>query len=180
MTESIGRLGDQSAVRRLTLDDTVFTYVVDGTTTVGTEAFFPAVPTEHWATHPQALNPRQRVAMSTGGLLVERLGSRVMIDAGYGELSEDTAMSAVNCGEFLTVLSALGVNPTDIDTLAFTVFTPTTPGGRLREPRMDICRRRFPPLGTCCPTWNGDRSCTASDPWVRHRTTHWWSPSRGY
>jgi hypothetical protein len=67
MTESIGRLCDQSAVRRLTLDDTIFTYVVDGATTVSTEAFFPGVPIEYWATHPGALDSRERVAMSTGG-----------------------------------------------------------------------------------------------------------------
>jgi len=120
MTESIGRLGDQSAVRRFALDDTIFTYVVDGATTVDTEAFFPTIPNRYWATHPEALESGDRVAMSTGGLLVERAGSKLMIDAGYGELSEDTAMSAVNCGEFLTVLSALGVNPGDIGTLAFT------------------------------------------------------------
>jgi hypothetical protein len=44
MTESIDRLGDQSAVRRFALDDTIFTYVVDGATTVDTEAFFPTIP----------------------------------------------------------------------------------------------------------------------------------------
>ena len=94
--------------------------MVDGATTVDTEAFFATIPNRHWATHPEALESGDRVAMSTGGLLVERAGSKLMIDAGYGELSEDTAMSAVNCGEFLTVLSALGVNPGDIGTLAFT------------------------------------------------------------
>jgi hypothetical protein len=111
MTQSIGRLGDQSAVRRLTLDDTIFTYVVDGATTVSTEAFFPGVPIEYWATHPGALDSRERVAMSTDGLLVERAGSKLMVDAGYGELHEDSALSGVNCGEFLGVLSTLGINP---------------------------------------------------------------------
>jgi hypothetical protein len=55
MRESIGRLGEQSAVRRLTLDDTIFTYVVDGASTVSTEAFFPRSPSgigllilRHW------------------------------------------------------------------------------------------------------------------------------------
>jgi glyoxylase-like metal-dependent hydrolase (beta-lactamase superfamily II) len=120
MMESIGGLGDQSAVRRLTLDDTIFTYVVDGATTVSTEAFFPAIPVVHWATHPEALDFHRRVAMSTGGLLVERAGAKLMVDAGYGELSEDTALSTVDCGEFLTVLSALGVDPGEIDILAFT------------------------------------------------------------
>jgi len=46
MTESIGRLGDQSAVRRFALDDTIFTYVVDGA--VDTEAFFPTIPNRYW------------------------------------------------------------------------------------------------------------------------------------
>jgi glyoxylase-like metal-dependent hydrolase (beta-lactamase superfamily II) len=120
MTQSIGRLGDQSAVRRLTLDDTIFTYVVDGATTVSTEAFFPGVPIEYWATHPGALDSRERVAMSTDGLLVERAGSKLMVDAGYGELHEDSALSGVNCGEFLGVLSTLGINPGEIDTHALT------------------------------------------------------------
>jgi glyoxylase-like metal-dependent hydrolase (beta-lactamase superfamily II) len=120
MKESIGRLGDQSAVRRLELDDAIFTYVPDGAMTVNTDAFFPAIPTQYWAEHADGLDSCQRVAMSAGGLLVQRGDYRLMIDAGMGDLTADTVAGTINCGEFLKVLSAVGVDPRDIDVFAFT------------------------------------------------------------
>ena len=120
MSETVGRLNDPAQVRRLVLDDAVFTYVVDGVTTVSTDGFFPSVPARYWAEHTDALDSRQRVVMSTGGLLIERAGHRVMIDAGLGDLSVDTAAVAVQTGTLLDVMSAIGVDPSDIDTLAFT------------------------------------------------------------
>jgi glyoxylase-like metal-dependent hydrolase (beta-lactamase superfamily II) len=137
MSETIGRLNEPAAVRRLTLDDAVCTYIVDGVITVSTDAFFPSIPAHYWAQQTDLLNSQHRVVMSTGGLLVERAGHRVMIDAGAGPLSVDTAAVAVQTGVFLDVLSALEVDRSDIDTLALThlhldhtgwAFTPTNDG----------------------------------------------------
>lgn len=71
MTETIGLLRDQSAIRRLELDDVVFSYVVDGTMGASPAVVFPVIPQQFWADNA-TLDDNHLVAMSTGGLLVER------------------------------------------------------------------------------------------------------------
>jgi glyoxylase-like metal-dependent hydrolase (beta-lactamase superfamily II) len=61
-----------------------------------------------------------RVAMSAGGVLVERDGHRVLIDAGYGAAREIGPWPEINCGALLDTLAALEHSPADIDVLALT------------------------------------------------------------
>ena len=63
--------------------------------------------------------------MAAGGLVVERDGQTLMIDAGLGTISGDTRVGEVVVGEASSgalpeVLAALGHAPSDIGTLAFT------------------------------------------------------------
>src|SRR3981081_4149756 len=118
MTDSAGRLGAQSAVRRWQMDDVTFTYVVDGAMSMVPPRFFPAIPQHYWDDHPDQLNPHRRVAMSAGGLLVQRRAHRLLIDAGFGRITEDTPFGRVDSGEFLNTLHAIGVAPADIDVFA--------------------------------------------------------------
>jgi glyoxylase-like metal-dependent hydrolase (beta-lactamase superfamily II) len=115
-----GRLSDQSAVRRLRLDDVTLTYLVDGAMAMVKEEFLNGIPASYWAEHPDAVMADGRVAMSAGGLLVRRGDHRVLIDAGYGPARDTTEWAEVNCGALLETLAAVGDSPADIDVLALT------------------------------------------------------------
>jgi glyoxylase-like metal-dependent hydrolase (beta-lactamase superfamily II) len=124
LTET-GLLNEQSAVRSIQLGDVRLTYVVDGAMGLTPGGFFPDVPTAYWASHADVLDAQGRVAMPAGGLLVERDGRTLLIDAGLGDVN--TAMSiggvsigTANCGALPDTLAALGRSPADIEGVAFT------------------------------------------------------------
>lgn len=120
-----GLLNEQSAVRSIQLGDVRLTYVVDGAMGLTPGGFFPDVPTAYWASHADVLDAQGRVAMPAGGLLVERDGRALLIDAGLGDVN--TAMSiggvsigTANCGALPDTLAALGRSRADIESVAFT------------------------------------------------------------
>lgn len=115
-----GRRGDSFAVRALRFGDVVATYVVDGTVTIRPRAFFPDIPGEEWAAWPELVDARGEMPMSTGGLLIERGGRRLLIDAGVGPLASEFVYGFIECGSLLDVLATLGRRPEDVDVLAFT------------------------------------------------------------
>jgi glyoxylase-like metal-dependent hydrolase (beta-lactamase superfamily II) len=117
---STGLLSDQSAVRRMNLDDVQLTYAVDGAMGLLPRAFFPDLPAAYWASDQGALNKQGQVAMSAGGLLVERDGRTLLIDAGFGPETGETPFGPVNSGALPDTLAALGHDPAGIDTVAFT------------------------------------------------------------
>ena len=117
---SVGLLSDQSAVRRMNLGNVRLTYAVDGAMGLLPLAFFPDLPAGYWASHPSALNEQGQVAMSAGGLLVERDGRTLLIDAGFGPQTGETPLGPVNSGALPDTLAALGHDPAGIDTVAFT------------------------------------------------------------
>jgi glyoxylase-like metal-dependent hydrolase (beta-lactamase superfamily II) len=139
----VGRLNEQSAVRALELGGVRLTYVVDGAMGLTPEGFFPGIPREHFSAHPETLDPHGLVAMSAGGLLVERDGRALLIDAGLGEarltvIVDGVAVGPVDTGAFPETLAALGWEPSDIEVLAFThlhadhtgwAFVPDEAGG---------------------------------------------------
>jgi glyoxylase-like metal-dependent hydrolase (beta-lactamase superfamily II) len=121
----LGFLNEQSAVRRLELGDTRLTYVVDGALAMIASAFFPAVPGEFWGEHPETVDAQGRIAMSAGGLLVERGDRKLLIDAGLGRFTGPIAvgeqpLGAADSGSMPDVLAELGVDPDDIDTVVYT------------------------------------------------------------
>jgi glyoxylase-like metal-dependent hydrolase (beta-lactamase superfamily II) len=112
----IGALNQSASPRRLRLDEITVTYAVDGAMAVPPEQFFPSIPAAHWAERPDSLDERGRVLMSTGALLIERDGRRVLIDAGYGE----AARPGINCGALPESLALAGCRPEDVDVFALT------------------------------------------------------------
>jgi len=116
----IGQPGDPAAVRCLTLDDVAATYVVDGKLTMRPAAFFPDIPSGYWSTRPELCTATGDLVMSAGGLLVERAGTTLLIDAGIGAMTRDFAIFRVDSGSLLDVLDAIGCRPEDIDVVAFT------------------------------------------------------------
>jgi hypothetical protein len=79
----MGMLNEQSAVRSLTLGDVRLTYVVDGAMWLTPAGYFPGIPASYWEGDLPVLVDGH-VAMSAGGLLVERDGRKLLIDAGLG------------------------------------------------------------------------------------------------
>jgi glyoxylase-like metal-dependent hydrolase (beta-lactamase superfamily II) len=147
MSAPLGRLGDQSAVRTLQLDDVTLTYVLDGSMEMIKEEFFPSVPSSYWKDHPDAVTSDGHVPMSAGGLLVQRGDHRVLIDAGYGLVRANTPYGEVNCGAMMETLAALGHTPADIDVLALTHlhidhtgWTFTTDSGQPPQPAFPNAR----------------------------------------
>jgi glyoxylase-like metal-dependent hydrolase (beta-lactamase superfamily II) len=163
LTET-GLLNEQSAVRSIQLGDVRLTYVVDGAMGLTPGGFFPDVPTAYWASHADVLDAQGRVAMPAGGLLVERDGRALLIDAGLGDVN--TAMSiggvsigTANCGALPDTLAALGRSPADIESVAFThlhtdhtgwAFVPDGGGGYrkfFRDARYLVAAEEWAPHG---------------------------------
>jgi glyoxylase-like metal-dependent hydrolase (beta-lactamase superfamily II) len=82
--------------------------------------FLPSVPRAYWEQAPDLLDPAGRVCMSAGGLLVERNGQALLIDAGLGPVAGEMVFGAVNSGALLETLAAVGRAPADINAVAFT------------------------------------------------------------
>ncbi|HTI74800.1 MAG TPA: MBL fold metallo-hydrolase, partial [Mycobacterium sp.] len=116
----IGQPGDPAAVRCLTFDDVAATYVVDGKLTMRPATFFPDIPSGYWSARPELCTATGDLVMSAGGLLVERDGATLLIDAGMGAMARDFAIFRVDSGSLLDVLDGLGRRPEDIDVVAFT------------------------------------------------------------
>jgi glyoxylase-like metal-dependent hydrolase (beta-lactamase superfamily II) len=116
---SPGRLNDPCAVRSLRIDDVVATYVVDGVLSVRPVELLPKVPAGHWST-AGLLDAHARIVMSVGGLLIERDGRALLIDAGAGPTSGRSVVGPVTSGAMLDVLGSLGRRREDIEVLAFT------------------------------------------------------------
>src|ERR1700737_337076 len=115
-----GQLNEQASVRRLQMDDVTFTFVADGAMSMVPQVLLKTIPPAYWDEHPDQMNRYGQVAMSAGGLLVERDDHRLLIDAGYGRSTESTPFGQINCGAFLDVLRNIGLQRTDIDAFALT------------------------------------------------------------
>jgi len=69
---TIGQLNEQASVRRFQMDDVTFTFVADGAMSMAPQMFLKTIPSTYWDEHPDELDRNGQVAMSAGGLLVER------------------------------------------------------------------------------------------------------------
>ncbi|MER6208599.1 MBL fold metallo-hydrolase [Streptomyces sp. NPDC001642] len=140
----IGELGDQSAVRTLTVGDVRLTYVVDAAMELDPTGFLPAVPASYWKEHPEALAPSGRIAASAGGVLVERGGRRLLIDVGLGSNVLSPSLGVSRGGALLRTLGALRVPPQSIDTVAFTHLHTDHTGLGFRAGRDGEMHKAFP------------------------------------
>jgi glyoxylase-like metal-dependent hydrolase (beta-lactamase superfamily II) len=171
-TELTGALNQQSAVRTLRVGDTRFTYIVDGAMELSATGFFPAIPADYWAAHPEALTADGGIAASVGGVLVERGRRKLLIDVGLGANVLSPAFGRSQGGALLSTLRRLDVDPCEIDTVAFTHLHTDHTGVGFTPDRHGELRRAFPravyrvaalewepfwlkevPLGA--PSWNG-------------------------
>lgn len=75
------RLRRPAGIRSLTLGDTKLTYVPDGQATLNARMLLPQATEEDWAQHAGYLDEDGFLLASVGGLLVERGGRALLIDA---------------------------------------------------------------------------------------------------
>ncbi|MEU3983968.1 MBL fold metallo-hydrolase [Streptomyces sp. NPDC026672] len=158
-SNDMGKLATQAALRTLTRGDVRLTYVVDGAMAFYPASFLPSVPAGHWEHGSSELDAAGRVPMSAGGLLVERDGRALLIDAGLGPIAGENPMGAADSGSLLESLARAGKGPEDIDTVAFThlhadhtgwAFSPDAQGaGRPTFPRARyvLARQEWAPYG---------------------------------
>ncbi|NEA30506.1 MBL fold metallo-hydrolase [Streptomyces sp. SID13031] len=120
-----GTLGEQSAVRVWEEGGVRLTFVVDGAMGLVPHEFFPTIPESYWAAHPETLDEHGLVAMSAGGLLVERDGRAVLLDVGLGDYQGPiplgkSVIGYADSGSLPDVLKSVGRTPEDIEAVAFT------------------------------------------------------------
>jgi glyoxylase-like metal-dependent hydrolase (beta-lactamase superfamily II) len=112
-----------AGIQSLTLGDTKLSYVPDGQATLNARMMLPEVTDELWAQHAEYLDDGGHLMASVGGLLVERDGRALLIDAGVGPISVGPPLNAFGIqtgGKLLDSLAALGRSPADIEAVAFT------------------------------------------------------------
>jgi glyoxylase-like metal-dependent hydrolase (beta-lactamase superfamily II) len=107
-------------VRSFEFGDVRATYAVDGTIRLNAGKFFPDINEPQWSPWPGLLDGEGYITMSTGGLLVERDGAALLIDAGVGADDPGFKFGTVNTGAMVDVLAALGKPVSQIDVVAFT------------------------------------------------------------
>ncbi|MET9084881.1 MBL fold metallo-hydrolase [Streptomyces sp. NPDC004237] len=112
-----------SGIRTLSLGDTKLTYVPDGGGVVNARLWLPGSTDEDWARYPEHLDESGHLASGFGGLLVERDGRALLIDAGMGPLEAAPSNpfgTVVSSGALFDSLAALGRSPADIEAVALT------------------------------------------------------------
>ena len=117
------RLRHPSGIRSLTLGDTKLSYVPDGMATLNARMVLPEVTDEFWAQHAEYLDDSGFLMASVGGLLVERGGRALLIDAGVGPISVGPPLNTFGVqtgGKLLDSLATLGRSPADIEAVALT------------------------------------------------------------
>jgi glyoxylase-like metal-dependent hydrolase (beta-lactamase superfamily II) len=117
------RLRRPSGIRSLTLGDTKLSYVPDGVCTINARRWFPDTTDEDWARHLEYLDEGGYLIAGVGGLLVERDGRALLIDAGMGPQTVGAPFNpfgTVSGGMMLDSLARLGRQPADIEAVALT------------------------------------------------------------
>ncbi|MBY6411149.1 MBL fold metallo-hydrolase [Rhodococcus sp. BP-252] len=117
------RLRRPSGVRSLTLGETKLTYVPDGVARLDARMLLPEPSEEDWAQNAEYLDEDGHLVAGVGGLLVERDGHALLIDAGVGPLTIGPPMNpfgVLSGGALLDNLARIGCSPADIDAVALT------------------------------------------------------------
>jgi glyoxylase-like metal-dependent hydrolase (beta-lactamase superfamily II) len=121
------RLRRPSSLRALRFGDCAVTYIPDGVVQMHPRTWFTDSSDEDWSNRRKYLDDEGFLVGSIGGLLVQREGRALLVDAGYGphrvpaELSHP-ALGRLEGGTLLEGLGRIGVAPEDIEVLALTHF----------------------------------------------------------
>ncbi|WP_434592076.1 MBL fold metallo-hydrolase [Streptomyces sp. A5-4] len=118
------RLRRPAGLRSLHLGETKVTYIPDGAVQLVPRRWLPGTTDKVWAAHPEYLDTTGHLVGSIGGLLVERDGRALLIDAGFGPQSlpaePGNPHGAIQGGALLDNLAAAGRRPEEIEAVAIT------------------------------------------------------------
>ncbi|WP_205669759.1 MULTISPECIES: MBL fold metallo-hydrolase [unclassified Amycolatopsis] len=118
------RLRRPAQSRTIHLGETKVSYVPDGAVQGNPRLWLPDSTAETWSAHPEYLDDDGYLVASIGGLLVERDGRALLIDAGFGPQTVPAEPGAPNGvlygGALLDNLAALGRKPEDVEAVALT------------------------------------------------------------
>ncbi|MGW4397194.1 MBL fold metallo-hydrolase [Amycolatopsis nivea] len=118
------RLRRPAQIRTIHLGKTKVSFVPDGAVQGNPRRWLPDSTSETWAVHPEYLDDDGYLVASIGGLLVERDGRALLIDAGFGPQTVPAEPGAPNGvlhgGALLDNLAALGRRPEDVEAVALT------------------------------------------------------------
>ncbi|KHK99049.1 hypothetical protein LK09_08040 [Microbacterium mangrovi] len=110
-------------MRTLALGDTKLSYVPDGQATLDARMLMPDVADEFWRENARYLTGGTHLTASVGGLLVERDGRALLIDAGAGPITMGPPLNTygvITGGALLESLAVLGRTPEDVEAVALT------------------------------------------------------------
>lgn len=119
------RLRTPARPRSIAIGDVQISYVNDGWIQLNPQLWFSDSTPEFWNKNRRYLDADGYLAAGMGGLLIERDGQALLIDAGFGpgEVSAGPnrpRIGAISGGKLLESLNALGRTPGEINTIAFT------------------------------------------------------------
>lgn len=109
---------------RRTIGELTLTYVPDAGVAMIPTRVYPLSTPQDWDGHRTHMTGEGHLAMGCGALLVERGATRLLIDAGHGSISgEDVEHFQHGFAHVRTLpaaLTELGVDPADLEMVAFT------------------------------------------------------------
>ncbi|AZS82876.1 MBL fold metallo-hydrolase [Streptomyces griseoviridis] len=123
--------GDDSGVRMpglwtRTLGELTLSYVPDAGVAMIRERLYPSAAEDEWHEHRPHLTEAGHLSMGCGALLVEKGDTRLLIDAGHGRISgsevEHFQHAFGHVRDLPGSLAALGVDPGELEMVAFTHF----------------------------------------------------------
>ncbi|MDJ1137422.1 MBL fold metallo-hydrolase [Streptomyces iconiensis] len=107
-----------------TLGELTLSYVPDAGVAMIPDRVYPTSTEEDWSPHGTHLTELGHLAMGCGALLVERAGTRLLLDAGHGRISGEDPEHFQHAFDHVQDLPAslaqLGVDPAALETVAFT------------------------------------------------------------
>ncbi|MFE7116872.1 MBL fold metallo-hydrolase, partial [Streptomyces sp. NPDC057654] len=107
-----------------TIGELTLTYVPDAGVAMIPTRVYPASAEEDWHPYRHHMTDAGHLAMGCGALLVERGGTRLLLDAGHGRISGEDLVHFQHAFEHVqdlpASLASLGVDPAELELVAFT------------------------------------------------------------
>ncbi|PTR23582.1 glyoxylase-like metal-dependent hydrolase (beta-lactamase superfamily II) [Rhodococcus sp. OK519] len=111
---------------RRTLGELTVSYLPDAGVAMIPDRLYPSSTDEEWGHHSTHVTGAGHLSMGCGALLVERGDTRLLIDAGHGRISGDEVEHFQHAfghvQDLPASLAALGVDPAELEMVAFTHF----------------------------------------------------------
>lgn len=114
-------MAEPARLNHIMVGDIRITYLPDGVTRLAPVEFLVGSTAEQWKLHQEWLDSGGQLVASIGGLLIESGDRKVLVDTGFGPKHADIPpFGPFDGGELLQSFAAVGVDPSQVDTVAYT------------------------------------------------------------